>query len=804
MTDYDREQRQLMFEQTCQLRAVQKCRKDFHKMRYEMSGGYLSGTPSGRAATLDIVQTLAPKFHQYLDDLPKYKSKNSHAIDAQLLCKLMGVEVVLGLVIKAFIDSCGREKELRATKVIGHGASRLKSHWCRLRFQEIDPKALNWIKQRYRHAGTYHKIQATSVLLKKITGVSASDVNAEIPHLVYMHATAFVLECVTQQTGWFTRDLRMVSKHKTVLFLKLSEQFEQFCILSQEHIESQLQQLFPMLSEPRPWDANGENGGYLDPVGRASKLMKLEKGKGSDIAPKQLELINGALQPTAHEVNEVVFQEQNTGFGISGFQLGSFKPISFHPLTNERMPDWMDALPTDHPDRVAWRKEKHLIQNANAESRRNGIRTMRNIQAARQLVIEDKLWIPWSAGHMGRCFVLSAGALSPQGSDAERALLRFADGAPMTERGEYHLKLHVANMFGITESSEAKLKWVDDNHEFIRAVANEPLDNVGRIEVADEPWQFIAACHEVNQCVFTKEATHTHLPVSNDATASGLQILALLARDKQAARHVNLVPGINTKQDVYAALKPLLKQELEDAGRPDLAELYLPRKAYKSNLVSRIYGSVLRSRRQAISAEVLKAHNYQLDVLQHGDAMIIARCMEAAMQRLAPGALALFDNLQALGKHCSKNGKPAEWVTPIGNRVVVNPRKHPTKRVSLGWFGDLRMADDTKEEVLDLNKVKTSTAPLLVHSLDAAILAEAFHDWERPLTTCHDCFATLCVDADDAINSMLKAYVTVLKDGKQFLDSVAHENGMQMHWDIVNTMTDEDVENVLNCQYALC
>ena len=811
MSDFTNEERiarQELFEEERHLRAVQKFRKSLRRMRKELKGGYLSGTDVGRSVTIGVVQTLRPKLERFLENLPRYKVANAERVDGMLIVKLLGIEETLGICIKAFLDTCGRESRIEASKLVATAGTRLRIEWCRRRWESMDKQAMQWIQGRYKNAGTWHKMRAASIILSKATGVSNRDLYSEIPNITYIHAAAFALEVITRHTGWFTRSVEQVSRKKNKSYIKLSDNFEQWYQENNELIENELQQLWPMLCQPKDWNSEGTDGGYLHPVGRVSKLIKAEKGAGSTVSEQQLNMINKALQRTAWEINPFVFEIQNTLFGTPGAAVGSFKPISFHPLTNEAMPDEIAALATDHPARVAWRREKKLINEANNESRREGIRTVRNIQAARLYRNEDRFWCPWSLGHNGRAYILSGGALSPQGPDAERGLLRFADGGEVTERAVYHLTLNLANLYGITDSHEAKQEWVRDNIELISAVATEPLDHISVWEQADEPWQFVAACDDYYRCVIAKTSSKTHIPVFNDATASGIQILSLLARDKDGASRVNLVPDNIRKNDIYAQLKPLLKEELQkvadEYGRPDLVDLYLPRKAYKSNLVTRIYGSVLRSRKNAIHSETLKAHNFQVGLLQPGDALLIAQCMERAMQRLAPGALRLFDNLKQLGKHCADNSTPAEWVTPVGNKVVINPLKNPIRKVSLGWFGTMSLADSGLEPYLDTKKLKTSAAPLLVHSLDAAILAQAFSEWRQPLTSCHDCVGVLATDCDEALNQMLGAYVTVLKNGRQFLEHVSETNGVEIKWSLVNTMTDEDVEAIVKCQYALC
>ena len=807
--DYQkRREAQLAFEQVRKLRAVQKYRKDLKRMRYELKGGYLSGTDTGRSIVLQLIKQITPKLEKLLDEQPAYRISKSNAINAQLIVKLLGIPEVLGITIKAFIDATGREKDLPAVKVISTAASRLELEWCRRRWETMNKEAVQWLQRRYKRAGTWHKITACSVILQHITGASSTDLKSEVPRIAFAEAAGYILEAIALETRWFTRETVNIAKNKKKSYINLSPVFEEWYRRNNEAIEDELQQLYPMLCPPNDWDSEGNGGGYLDPVGRVSKLQKTEKGTGSTVSKKQLNLINNALQKTEWQINPFIFEVQNQLFGTAGAAVGSFKPICFHPLTNEAMPDHIAALDTSHPARVAWRKEKSLINSANAESRRNGIRTVRNIQASRLYINEDKFWVPWSLGHNGRAYVLSAGCLSPQGTDSERSLLRFANGAPINDRAVYHLTLNLANLFGITDSHQAKVDWVNNNTDLITAIATDPLDYIPQWEEADEPWQFLAACDEYYRLVIAKTDTITHLPVFNDATASGVQILSLLARDANGAEKVNLIPGKGQKMDIYAALKPLLKEELskvvDEYGRPDLVDLYLPRKAYKRNLVSRIYGSVLRSRKKAIADETLKAHNYQLNILQPGDALIIAECLERAMQRLAPGALALFDDLALIGKLAASDGKTVTWTTPVGNTVCINPLKNPITKVDLGWFGHVSIADDRKKPELDKAKVRTSTAPLFVHNLDAAILAESFHEWRSPLSCSHDCVGVLATDVDAALHNMLSAYVTVLKDGEQLLKRVAHDNGLNIEFHLANTLSDTQVSDIVNCEYALC
>ena len=80
------------------------------------------------------------------------------------------------------------------------------------------------------------------------------------------------------------------------------------------------------------------------------------------------------------------------------------------------------------------------------------------------------------------------------------------------------------------------------------------------------PGSFLQAVRNTTPCSLTGAEGHTHLPVAVDATCSGIQILAGLARDKTAAAMVNVTPAA-TVSDAYAVIaeasKPYLPPEIQ-------------------------------------------------------------------------------------------------------------------------------------------------------------------------------------------------------------------------------------------------
>ncbi len=60
-------------------------------------------------------------------------------------------------------------------------------------------------------------------------------------------------------------------------------------------------------------------------------------------------------------------------------------------------------------------------------------------------------------------------------------------------------------VFGLDKATlEDRHQWVSENHELITKVATDPVRYLSDWEEVDEPWQFMAACHEYYHCCIKK------------------------------------------------------------------------------------------------------------------------------------------------------------------------------------------------------------------------------------------------------------------------------------------------------------
>jgi hypothetical protein len=133
-----------------------------------------------------------------------------------------------------------------------------------------------------------------------------------------------------------------------------------------------------------------------------------------------------------------------------------------------------------------------------------------------------------------------------------------------------YLQIDVASAFGLDRSDwSERLSWFAQNEHQLGAIVNQ----------AKEPALFFAAAEAYATTLRGQPTGHM---VSLDATASGIQILSLLAGDESAARHCNVL-NTGHRQDAYTNIDTLMRQVCNFA--------HVDRKDSKFALMTVLYGS---------------------------------------------------------------------------------------------------------------------------------------------------------------------------------------------------------------------
>jgi DNA-directed RNA polymerase len=336
-----------------------------------------------------------------------------------------------------------------------------------------------------------------------------------------------------------------------------------------------------------------------------------------------------------------------------------------------------------------------------------------------------------------------------------------------------------------------RLDWVKDNIPLITRVAKEPVDNLSDWEAADEPWQFLSSCDEYYHCVSLRDRHTTGLCVATDATCSGLQILALLAKDKKTATLVNVVAS-DRPQDAYAVVAEKSKPNI-----PENLREHWDRKCCKRVVMTIPYNAKPFSNRTYIR-DALKDKGIEID---KDDLTITVQAVRDAMLDVVPGPMNVMKWIESeVSKAISRGITELKWVTPSGFVVSQKIMKKNVVRLKLQLLGDceLRVATEDSNEV-DRQRHKAATAPNLIHSLDASLLHLSATRFKAPIALIHD--SVLCRATDMSILSSLvrETYMDIAK--QDYLTGFASQIGAESEPPIIG---DLESESVIESTYFFC
>ena len=184
----------------------------------------------------------------------------------------------------------------------------------------------------------------------------------------------------------------------------------------------------------------------------------------------------------------------------------------------------------------------------------------------------------------------------------------------------------------------------------------------------------------------------------------------------------------------------------------------------------------------------------------------------------------VLEVMQEIAKEIAGAGQIVQYNNPVSNFPVANdPRVEEAGTIQLKYNGKNKFINDRNKngiikskinydtEQKNVRKQKTQIAPLVVHSLDAAIVHYMFMHADFPVQTIHDSFATNPANAQKLYELVRKGFYEITK-GDVLLDIIGqmYKNAGFTDWkaraqekfDRTQVGDLETVEGVLNNQYA--
>jgi DNA-directed RNA polymerase len=771
-------QRQWNLERAAKAEAVKRLRE---RTRTAEESNYASSTVYGTALIKSRLVAITEEIRSNIHKIAQGSATKYG--EAVAFVGTMDPEVLALITVKMVLDhtkiSIPRNTYQFLCNVIG---THVYDEYLLQKFEQDNPDAFDHVRrsQRGKRKGYSYKVQDYRAKMRKVS--------QEVPRWpsgVKHKVGAWLFDRLVTATGW-ARVSERPTRHKRVANLVFAT--DEFLELRQGLLE-QAEVLawcnWPMLCEPLPW-SDSRRGGYLSEELRSTTRMVRRRGsvavkQGLDHTPA-LAMLN-RLQRTPYRVNRLVYEVAKE-CQERGVSIGKF--YQERPIDPPTKPDWDKA--TDEA-KLEYRRERTRIEDHNHTLGQKNYRSNECLFVAEKFIDENEFWIPWSFDYRGRVYPLAT-SLSPQGTDFEKALFLFSEEGPVNE---YWLAFHVATTYGLDKSSmEDRQEWVSNNHDLISRIANDPLSHLSEWSDVSEPWCFLASCVEYNDCVIEKIRSTSGLPISVDATCSGLQHLSALTLDRSAAEMVNVVPTLRPT-DAYAVVAERAKTYLPESVHP-----LLNRKVTKRTVMTVPYGVTMNSARDYIRQELPRELPPDVTLTE-----IVRAIYQKAIPDIIPGPIKAMGFIQKSVAEVVKaaGATYVMWVTPSGFPVVQDLRKMKAERVTTKLLGSrVYSVIQSPTDEPDLQHHKGASAPNLIHSLDAALLHLTFAECDKPFTLIHDCLLMRACDLDWANTRIRRVFVDmyskpILKDWSTQLGATFDEGMM------INTL---DIKDSLNSTYLFC
>jgi DNA-directed RNA polymerase len=404
--------------------------------------------------------------------------------------------------------------------------------------------------------------------------------------------------------------------------LKATEWTEEWLEKNHKYCETLCPILKPMVVPPRRW-TNPWEGGYVSrKFAKGYNSCRLIRGvdpewlkqNAGHIDPMVYEAVN-SIQTTKYHINKRVLDtvDELKMSGLAGLPDGKMPKLNLPPKPwivggQDKYSVWKSM----YPEVVrAWKEKAHTIYQRywNEKSKRTSL--CEKIRLGRMFEKYPTIYFPINLDWRGRTFCMSTPVLTPQGDDAAKGCIEFAEGKPIVGKAINEFKIHGANTYGKDKLSVAdRVAWVDKHEEIIMLIDKLP-EGEAQQEFwtnADKPFQFLAFCFDYAAWKRDPKNHKSRLICHIDQTCSGLQHWSAVLRDGDGGAQVGMVDK-PMPDDIYQAVADKVEERLADLMDDPMARAWkgkVTRTITKRNVMTKLYGATLPGMRDQVRVELDK------------------------------------------------------------------------------------------------------------------------------------------------------------------------------------------------------
>lgn len=592
-----------------------------------------------------------------------------------------------------------------------------------------------------------------------------------------------ILDRILTTTDLIEKEKR-IERGKTTAYVRLTKEAQEWIEKHKEYMSLLFPECRPTVIEPDTWTSYDDGGYYTPTMRQRVPLVKTRSRKQVDILRRTdltyfLDAVNH-LQRTQWRVNtkvhDVIKEVWSKGLMIG---MGSNEPIEI-PKSPFPGRDTKTFTEDETAVFMEWKREASLLHTAEKERVSKNFQTLRVMRLANEYRQYDKFWYVYQADFRGRLYSTTA-SFSPQGPDIGKAVIEFAQGQTLGERGMYWLCVHYANLCGYDKVSyDDRAQYTHDRERDIRLCAADPLGKFRYLWVdADKPYQALAAVFELAAAYeYGPGNVETHIPVALDGTCNGLQHFAAILRDERGAAATN-VTDAGTVSDIYSEVGKVATRLLgsvdDDNPYRDKWAAYalersgLPRKLAKKPVMTLPYGATRRTCTEAILDFLISEEPDLFPKMERfRAAMYLTPILWDAIKEVVVSARTAMDWLQDCGGLMAKQNTPLIWTSPIGFPVVQATKKITVTKIHTHLAGECRMNVGQQTDKLDSRKQRSGISPNFVHSMDASHLCDTLLrckiDGINSFASIHDSFGTHAGQVDKLHRAIREAFSTMYHD----------------------------------------
>lgn len=506
-----------------------------------------------------------------------------------------------------------------------------------------------------------------------------------------------------------------------------------------------------------------------------------------------------AIQSVKWQINPEVL-EVATKSWEQGLCLGGM------PVNEEhKVEKWYDG-DTEGVAFSEWKANKRRALEHNLRMRGKRMRTGKTIYIANWYArnLKDGFYFPHNIDYRGRVYPLPA-LVNPQGDDLGRNMLMFAKGEQIVDEEDFKwVCVHGANMYGKKGTYDERVRWIKSREECILASAGDPFAEQWWCDASD-PWGMLAFCFEYAKWKREGYGYTSYLPVHQDASNNGIQMMSLLLRDEKIGRKVNLVPDA-PMGDMYEEIIENVRKELR-ARRSKCAyaaawfKFGVSRKYSKPIVMAKPYGAegytnvdvltpiyeeeVENSYRPFTKGENLRAIRYLTQMIQE------------EVDKLLPDHMALMKWIRSL-----YTGGEMVWTAPHGYKVRSVNWSYKKVHFQTVVNGLLDKCYVLEPDTVDVKRIRRALVANYIHSLDASVVHRVAEQMEFDIGFVHDSFCCHAPNVKKLKRTLLQTYKEFFS--RNLLEELSLEVSKNQKTESKSTpqFGSLDVSQITRCQYV--